>query len=263
MVHKIIELTENAKLYVYVSDIRMNPKPRDGVLVIPGGGYDFVSLDREGEPVALTFCGKGMSCFVLEYSVKEKATFPTPLREAALAMAHIKAHAQEYDVDPDRIFIMGFSAGGHLTASLGTYWHREDVTGVPAQMAKPKGMVLVYPVILLNQFTHEGSFRRLCGTKNPSQEQIEAWSLEKQVSENTVPTFLLHTATDQVVPVENTLLFAMALSAQKIPMEIHVFPQGYHGLALANEITAERPDGVVPEFAQWPELARDWMNRTK
>lgn len=261
MIHQVIQLTQNAKLYVYVSDIRMNPKPRDGLLVIPGGGYSFVSMDREGEPVALTFCGMGMNCFVLEYSVKEKAVFPAPLREAALAMAHIKEHAQEYDVDPDRIFAMGFSAGGHLTASLGCYWHREEVTGVPAPMAKPAGMVLVYPVILFGEFAHQGSFRNLCGMEHPSPEAVEAWSLEKQVSENTVPVFLVHTATDPVVPVENTLLFAMALSAKKIPMEIHIFPKGHHGLALSNFITGRKESDMLPEFAQWPTLAYDWMKR--
>ena len=110
MLHKVIALSEHAKLHVYVSDIRMNPEPRDGLLIIPGGGYWFVSMDREGEPMALTFCGTGMNCFVLEYSVQAGAKFPTPLREAALAMAHIKDNAQKYDVDPERIFSIVFSA---------------------------------------------------------------------------------------------------------------------------------------------------------
>lgn len=261
MIHQVIQLTQNAKLYVYVSDIRMNPKPRDGLLVIPGGGYSFVSMDREGEPVALTFCGMGMNCFVLEYSVKEKAVFPAPLREAALAMAHIKEHAQEYDVDPDRIFAMGFSAGGHLTASLGSFWHKEDITGVPAQKVKPAGTVLVYPVITTGEFTHAGTTNNLCGTQTPTDQQRQAWSLEKQVNENTVPAFLVHTAMDQAVPVENTLLFAMALSAKKIPMEIHIFPKGHHGLALSNFITGRKESDMLPEFAQWTALAYDWMKR--
>lgn len=263
MLHEVIRLTDNAKLHVYVSDIRMNQAPRDGLLVIPGGGYGFVSMDREGEPVALAFCGKGMNCFVLEYSVQEKAVFPTPLQEAALAMAHIKSHARQYDVDPERIFAVGFSAGGHLAGSLGSFWNRQDITGVEPTLAKPKGTVLIYPVITAGEFTHKGSIHTICGTQSPTQEQLDAWSLEKQVSENTVPVFLAHTATDTTVPVENTLMYATALSAKKIPMEVHVFPNGSHGLALANAITAWNADGIVPEFAQWPCLAYDWINRTR
>ena len=261
MLHKIVQLTDDAKLYVYVPTIRMNPKPRDGLLVIPGGGYGFVSMDREGEPIALKFCGKGLSCFVLEYSTREKAKFPTPLKEAALAMAHIKEHAQQYDVDPERIFAVGFSAGGHLTGSLGSFWHREDITGVPGELARPKGTILVYPVITTGPYTHAGTTRNLCGTDTPTQQQKDAWSLEKQVSEYTVPVFLMHTAADDCVPVENTLMYAAALSEKKIPMEVHITPRGAHGLALADAGTAVNEAGILPEFACWPEMAYDWMQR--
>ena len=212
--------------------------------------------------MALTFCGKGMNCFVLEYSVCQDALFPRPLQEAALAMAHIKQHAQEYDVDPDRIFAMGFSAGGHLTASLGSFWHRQELTGVNPELARPRGTVLVYPVISAGVYAHRDSFIQLLGTDAPTEQMLDAWSLEKQVNEYTVPTFLVHTAQDTVVPVENSLLFAMALSAKKIPMELHIFPRGGHGLALANAITASNPGGIVPEFAQWTDLAYDWIRRT-
>lgn len=262
MLHKIIALNDIAKLHVYVSDIRMNPKPRDGLLVIPGGGYGFVSMDREGEPVALYFCGRGVNCFVLEYSVGENAKFPRPLQEAALAMAHIKEHARAYDVDPERIFAMGFSAGGHLAASLGSFWHAQDITGVPAQSAKPIGTMLIYPVISSGPFAHRGSFHKLLGTTTPDAAQLDAWSMEKQVNEHTVPALLIHTATDNLVPVENTLLMAGALSAKKIPMEVHIFPRGHHGLAMANSITAYDAQGIVPEFAQWTDLAYSWMQRT-
>lgn len=265
MIHQVIQLTQNAKLYTYVSDIAMTPDPRDGLLVIPGGGYHFVSMDREGEPVALEFCGRGFHCFVLEYSVGEKAKFPTPLQEAALAMKYIKEHARQYHVNPERIFAMGFSAGGHLTASLGSFWNREEITSIPgmtAQLAKPRGTVLIYPVINGTRYPHLGSFNNLCGTEAPTREQLERVSLDMQVSADTVPAFLVHTATDQAVPVENTLLFAMALSAKKIPMEIHIFPRGHHGLALSNFITGRSANDMLPEFAQWPTLAYDWMKRT-
>ena len=147
MNHKVVTLAQNARLHIYVSDIRINPTPRTGPLVIPGGGYRFVAKDREGEPIALAFCGMGLNCFVLEYGVGQDACFPGPLREAALAMEHIKANAVQYDIDPQRVFVIGFSAGGHLAGSLGSFWYREDLTGVPPKMAKPAGAALIYPVI--------------------------------------------------------------------------------------------------------------------
>lgn len=263
MINKVIQLTEDAKLYVYVSDICMHHMRRDGLLVIPGGGYGFVSMDREGEPIALEFMGRGMSCFVLEYSIGDKAVFPRPLQEAALAMKHIKEHAEEYNVDPDRIFAVGFSAGGHLCGSLGSFWNREEVTsiaGMTPQLAKPRGTLLIYPVISSGKYAHANSFKNLLGSQTPTQEQLERYSLELRVSEETVPAFLAHTATDPIVPVENSLLYAMALSSQNISFESHIFPNGTHGLALSNYITGGL-DQRVKEFAQWTDLAWDWMQR--
>lgn len=265
MLQKVIELTAHAKLHVYVSDMCLHQEPRDGLLVIPGGGYRFVSMNREGEPVALEFCGRGMNCFILEYSVGEFAKFPEPLQQAALAMKHIKEHAREYNVNPERVFAIGFSAGGHLCASLGSFWNREEVLSVPgmtAELAKPRGTVLIYPVITSNDFAHKGSFCNLCGTTEPTREQLERYSLEKRVSTDTVPAFLAHTATDQLVPVENSLLMAMALSEKKIPFELHIFPKGHHGLALSNYITGRNDEDVIPEFAQWTALVWDWMKRS-
>ncbi len=265
MIQKIVQLTRDAKLHIYASDICLRQTPRDGLLVIPGGGYRFVCLDREGEPVALEFCGRGMNCFILEYSVGEKAKFPQPLQEAALAMKHIKEHAEEYNVDPERIFAMGFSAGGHLCAALGSFWNREEVLSLrnmTADLAKPKGTVLVYPVISAGPFSHKGSFCNLCGTTEPTQEQLSRYSLEKQVSADTVPVFMVQTAADKTVPVENSLLFAMALSANKIPFESHIFPHGSHALALSNFVTARNESDTIQEFAQWTTLAWDWMKRS-
>lgn len=261
MLHKVIQLTDSARLYTYVSDISMTPTRRDALLVIPGGGYSFVAMNREGEPVALEFCGRGMNCFVLEYSVGEGAKFPQPLREAALAMKHIRENAESYHVDPDRIFAMGFSAGGHLTASLGSFWNRQELTGVEPALVKPRGTVLIYPVINGTQYPHPGSFHNLCGTKEPTREALEAVSVDLHVGAHTVPAFLMHTAEDALVPVENSLIFSMALSANRIPFECHIMPRGIHGMALSNFITCRKPGDAVPEFAQWPALAYDWMKR--
>lgn len=265
MIHKIIDLTQDARLHVYVSDICVHLEPRDGLLIIPGGGYKFVSMNREGEPVALEFCGRGMNCFILEYSVGEKAKFPGPLQQAALAMKHIKENAESYNVDPERIFAMGFSAGGHLCACLGSFWNREEVLtapGMTAQLAKPRGTVLIYPVVTSNFFGHKGSFCNICGTTEPTQEQLDRYSIEKQVSQDTVPAFIAHTAADKTVPVENSLLMAMAMSAHKIPFETYIVPEGAHGLALANYITARNPNDSSVAFARWTELAWNWMKRS-
>ncbi len=261
MLHEIISLTPDSRLHAYVGDLHPEASPRMGLLVIPGGGYSFLATGREGEAVALRFSGMGYNCFILEYSVGEGAKFPTPLRQAALAMAYIRENARRYRLDPDRIFALGFSAGGHLCGALGSFWHREDLTGVPAELAKPRGTVLIYPVITGGIYRHNGSFCRICGCEEPTQEQRDAWSMENQVSEYTVPAFLAHTAADKTAPVENTLLMAGSLAKQKIPFEVHIFSRGKHGMALGDETTYRDETDLCPEFARWPELAADWMKR--
>ncbi len=261
MRHEIITLTPDSRLHVYVGDMNPRKLSKTGLLIIPGGGYHMVSMDREGEPVALRFCGMGYQCFILEYSVGEGAKFPAPLRQAALAMSHIRDNAQAYGLDPQRIFAMGFSAGGHLCACLGSFWNREELTGVPGELARPAGTVLMYPVITGGVYRHNGSFCHMCGSEEPSQEERDVWSVEKHVSQHTVPVFLAHTATDQTVPVENTLLMAGSLSRNKIPMEVHIFPKGKHGLALGDATTYREEADLCPELSRWPELAADWMRR--
>ena len=250
-------------------DIYLNDRPvtQDAILVIPGGGYNAECTDREGEPIALAFLGQGFGAFVLHYTVAPNAVFPQQLQETALAMAHIRAHAAEYHIDPERIFVCGFSAGGHLAGSMGTLWHLPavaDCIGAPAETVRPKGMILCYPVISGGPFAHRGSFNCLLGAQATNADALDSVSLEKQVDERTVPAFLMHTAADRIVPVENSLLMATALSAHKIPYELHIYPKGPHGIGLANFLTANGAAvHMEPAIARWVEHAIYWMRHLK
>lgn len=253
------------KLYAYLLDPIKDyrPAPRPAVLICPGGAYAYTS-DREAEPLALYFLAAGIPTFVLRYSVAEvsDAKFPTSLREVSLAMAYIRAHGGEWAIDPQRVFVCGSSAGGHLAASLGVHWDKELVwkgAGIPFGENRPAGTILMYPVISSGEKQHVGSFHNLMGeTETP--ELREFLSLEKQVSGNTPPAFLWHTFEDPSVPVENSLLYAAALAKHHIPFELHVYPRGGHGLALANELTSlGDPALVVPECQEWVANAIRWV----
>lgn len=242
--------------------------PRRAVIVCPGGGYSDLS-HREDEVIATQYLAAGFATFILHYSVKENAQNFQPLKEAALAIKHVRENAEHYNVDPDYVFISGFSAGGHLAASAGVFWDHPAVKEVlgteDTRVARPTGMILSYPVITTGEYTHVHSAQRLCGKFNKesivtyTREEADRFSLELHVKESTPPTFLWHTAADQAVPVENSLLFASALSRAKVPFELHIFPEGKHGLALCNDLTASGQDSfVIPHNACWIDLACKW-----
>lgn len=244
--------------------------PRPAVLIIPGGGYEHTSI-REAEPIALGFLERGFNCFVLWYSVTNQPgnpRYPAQLLEASRAVATIRENAEQWLTDPERIFVCGFSAGGHLAASLGTLWNRafvKDALGYQ-QEHRPNGLVLSYPVILAptdEKPAHAGSFRNLLGDQFGNSELMQLLSLEQQVSGDTPPAFIWHTATDSVVPVQNSLAFANAMASKSRPFELHIFPRGDHGLARADwstgTDTAEGTAYIYPEVQQWIPLAARWM----
>lgn len=246
-------------------------KVRPAVVVAPGGGYEFTST-REAEPIVLGFLEQGFTCFILWYSVsndKETSRFPASLLELSKAVATIRENAEEWLVDPEKVFVCGFSAGGHLAASLGTLWNRDfvkDALGYHKEEHRPNGLVLSYPVILApidDKPTHIGSFRRVLGEKYDDRSMLELLSLEQQVSEDTPPAFLWHTATDNVVPVRNSLDFAAAMAARGRPFELHVYPRGPHGLARADWSTATDTaagrEYEYPEVQPWVRLAGRWI----
>ncbi len=253
---------EKVYLEVYAPE-KMPGFVRDALLVIPGGGYEMICDDREGEPIALDFVQKGMASFVLHYSVGEGAKFPRPLIEASMAMKYIKDNASRYNISPDRVFATGFSAGGHLAASLGILWHRKEIyaaVDMPEGYNKPKGILPIYPVVSVNVDTHMSSFRHLAGNPNPAKEELLEYSLDMHVDEKSAPAFICHSATDETVSVQNALCLAWAYEKASMPFELHIFKEANHGMALANEITGYGdPTWVNASNAKWTELARLWM----
>lgn len=244
-------------LISYSENIAMHRRPL--ILICPGGGYNHVS-DREAEMFALQWNAYGYHAAVLRYSVAP-AVYPTALLELGKAMVMIKEHAEEWDIDPDKIILEGSSAGGHLAASLGMFWNRsflEEKLGTDSKMLQPAGMILNYPVISSGPYAHEDSFRKLLGDRY--EEMREELSLENQVSVDTPPAFLWHTNEDNTVPAENSLLLAMEMRKHHIPVELHLYTKGGHGLALADERTMGREgNGIEPECRSWMELAYCWM----
>ena len=231
---------------------------RPAVIVCPGGGYKLTS-DSEAEPVAIRLNSLGFHACVLRYSVAPKR-FPTALTELAQTLCLLRTNADAWHIDPHRIFVMGFSAGGHLAASLGVFWQEELLRRVgPPNLLRPDGLVLCYPVITAGKYAHRGSFQLLTGETDECSPLWEPLSLERRVTKNTPPCFLWHTVDDDTVPVENSLLMASALQAQGVPFELHLYPHGVHGLSLANEETGPSPQQVVPACQNWVDMAARWM----
>jgi len=265
MIFKRIQLDserEDVYLDVYVAD-KTKRFTRKAILVIPGGGYGCICSDREGEPIAMAFMPYGYNAFVLHYSVARTRAFPGQLIEASLAMKHIRDNAEEYGIDPEKVFVTGFSAGGHLCASLGTMWHKKEIYEVidmPYGYNRPSGIMPIYPVISgIDAGRHFGSFKNLLCTDEPTEEQLRETSIELHVDERAVPAFIMHTSNDQLVHVNNSLLLASAYAAAGKTFELHVYPDAPHGVALGNAITAqgnEKWDN--PEIAKWVAQAAAW-----
>ena len=241
------------------ADIRCSEK-RPAVIVCPGGAYRRRS-DREGEPVAMRFLAAGMQAFVLQYSV-EPSEYPCALLELAAAVAMVRENSEAWSVDPERILVCGFSAGGHLAASLGTLWKEALIgraLGRSGYPWKPDGMILCYPVISMEEYRHEESRQYLLGSR--ARHLAGSLSLQRRVTGDTVPAFLWCTQEDEQVPMENSLLFAAALQANHIPLELHIYEKGEHGLALCDYTTENRPSRIVPDNAGWIDAAVRWIRR--
>lgn len=246
-------------LDVYILD---GDQPRGLALICPGGGYQRTTA-REAEPVAMQFTSAGWHAAVLWYSVAPRR-HPQPLLDLSRAVCILRERAEAWTIDPRKIAVCGFSAGGHLAASLGVHWNKpylSNVSGILSGQNRPDALILCYPVITGGQFRHEGSFQNLLGDA-PEPGLLEAMSLEHHVGPHTPPTFLWHTVADQAVPVENSLLFAQALRNHEIPFELHIYFEGSHGLSLATAETAlpdKPPDGHV---AGWMRLCLEWLAGT-
>lgn len=240
-----------------------NPKKRPVVVICPGGGYGHHS-PREGEAIAIQMNRLGYHAVILRYSLAPNE-FPCALYELAWTVDYVRKNADEWDANPDRVIACGFSAGGHVAASLGTMYDEpvmeqflEKVIGKNSDSIKPNGLLLGYPVLTSGQFAHRGSFEKLLGTQY--EQLVDYVSLENRVNKNTPKTFLWHTCEDKSVPLENTLRFACALRENGVPFEVHIFPKGSHGLGLGTQETNTK-DGTKyqPECAVWTELFGTWV----
>ncbi|MCZ3381881.1 alpha/beta hydrolase [Kosakonia sp. SOY2] len=228
-----------------------------GILVTPGGSYRRVVLDKEGSALAPCFNAKGYTLFVMTYRLPgdgHEEGADAPLADVQRAIRVIRARAQEWRLDPERIGIMGFSAGGHAAASLGTRYNENvyhPVDEMDKQHARPAFMALVYPVITMHQeIDHPMSRQQLIGD-TPGDEQIRRYSAEQMADENTPPTFLLHAVDDPAVKVENSVVMFSALRRLGVPVEMHLFEQGKHGFGIR--------DALGLPVAIWPELMMAWI----
>jgi len=225
---------------------------KTAVIVCPGGGYVRLAADHEGRVPAEWLNTLGVSAFVLKYRMKEYG-HPAPLRDVLRAIRTVRANAATWGVAPDRIGVMGFSAGGHLAASAGTLFDDPDGrTGaaLDAVSARPDFLVLVYPVIRLSgPIAHTGSATSLLG-ENATPATLERYSLDTRVAKDTPPAFLVHGGTDTAVPPENSVAFYSALRRAGVPAELHLYREGAHGIGL-------RP-GNGP-ISDWPKRCAEWM----
>lgn len=221
-------------------------KPTAAILICPGGGYTHLA-PHEGEPIARWVNSLGLAAFVLHYRLEKH---PAPLEDAQWAIRSLRFQAEELNIDPNRIAIMGFSAGGHLAASAAIYHYVGNPIATDQLeriSSRPDAAILCYPVISFGKFGHKGSMENLLG-KDPSWRLKADLSLENAVSKRTPPTFIWHTADDEVVPVENSILLAESLASKNVPFALHIYPHGRHGLGLGEG-----------ETASWPGLCADWL----
>ena len=208
-------------------------------MVVPGGGYSMVS-PTEGELVAKEYYRKGYNAFVVTYTtnlLKRSPLRMQPLKDLSKAVMFVRKRAEQFNIDPTKVTICGFSAGGHLCGSLAVHHDAKELVldgEYEGINNRPDAVILSYPVITSGEYGHKDSFISLFGS-NATQEELDYMSLEKHVTKETPPTFIWHTATDELVPVENSYLFANACKEQGIAFEHHVFGNGKHGLSLANE----------------------------
>jgi len=297
MLTKTIKLYENRQdvtLTIYIladSPELLNGKKRPAILICPGGAYLGCS-DREAEPVALRFAAMGYHVFVLRYStynngapgfslivgnlpVNPKSIYPAPMRDIGKAFLTIRAHAQEWLVNTEKIAICGFSAGAHNCAMYSVYWSDSVICeffGEPAEMFRPAASILGYGISdyhlmakaikdpFAQQISDAASIAFL-GTQSPSNELLDTVSPALHVTKNTPPTFLWATVADALVPVENTTRMANALAQAGVPFEVHIFEEGQHGLSLADQSTACSRLELEADAAKWIGLVEAWLQK--
>lgn len=244
-----------SKVTVPTLSVFIPEKPNGTAIVIcPGGGYAYLAITKEGYKVAKWLNTLGITAFVLKYRLpsdqimKEKSI--GPLQDAQQAIRYIKRNAKKWDLDTKKVGIIGFSAGGHLAATLSTHYKDEIYKVTDSISARPDFSLLIYPVISMDEkITHKGSRTNLLGII-PSQELIEKYSNEKQIDSQTPPTFIIHAIDDKSVPVENSINYFLALKEYNVPVEIHLSQSGKHGFGLGRE-------GTTSQY--WTKQCEEWL----
>lgn len=239
-------------------------KPNGAAIVVcPGGGYGFLADDHEGKQVAEYFNALGVHAFVLKYRIVQKdrpgPLHPAPLEDAQRAIRTVRDMAKKLGIDMHRVGIIGFSAGGHLASSAGTHFdegNKDAEDAIDKQSCRPDFLVLGYPVISFeDDATHKGSRTNLIGAK-PDAKLIEYYSSDKQVTAKTPPTFIFHTSADTAVLPENAVRFYLALKKAKVPVELHVYEKGRHGVGLGRD---PKWTGGETSVATWPDRLSEWL----
>lgn len=224
------------------------------VVVCPGGGYGGLAA-HENQPIAEWLASRGITAFVLKYRLGPRYHHPAMMNDANQAIRTVRAKAAEYGINPQKIGILGFSAGGHLASTAGTHYdagNAKSESPVERASSRPDFMILAYPVIAMaTDYGHKGSKRNLLGD-NPPEELVKSLSNETQVTKDTPPTFIIQTDEDTVVPAENSILFILALRKAGVPCEFHMFEKGRHGLGLGMG---------DPAFSEWPKLCEIWLKQ--
>jgi acetyl esterase/lipase len=227
--------------------------PTSAVIIAPGGAYQMLAIGHEGVQEAYWFNAIGIAAFVLQYRLGPRYHHPIQLQDAQRAIRVVRAKAKEWNIAPDRIGMMGFSAGGHLAATTGTHFDSgkpDAADAVERASSRPDFLILGYPVISMQEgVTHAGSRRNLLG-ENPDPKLVDDLSNELRVTEQTPPTFLFHTTNDNAVPVENSVAFYLALVKAKVPAEMHLFQSGPHGVGMAL---------TDPALSPWTTLLLTWV----
>lgn len=247
-----IEKVSHPTLTVFLPD--KETATGTAVVICPGGGYSIVAIEHEGHDIAKKFVENGVAAFVLKYRLPNSKISPqpdiAPLQDAQQALITVRENADKWNINPEKVGIMGFSAGGHLASTAGTHFDKNYITGLNDKNVRPDFMILIYPVISSDKsITHQGSFNNLLG-KNATDEQRLLFSNEKQITEQTPTSFLIHAVDDNAVPVQNSLRFAQALADKKISFEIHTFPKGGHGFGLNNPTMK----------TSWFDLCINWLH---
>lgn len=260
---------KNAQLDTYIQQkVTIDPDYRmPAIIICPGGGYEFIS-NRESEPMALSFAAQGYQAFVLNYSIINKESteelLPYPLLELGYTVKYIREHADEWNIDPNKIVLLGCSAGGHLSALYNGVWHQEwlaEKLQTSTESLKPNATILCYALVSFDTITIHPALAEAVKKITTNEEYRH---VDQLVGEQTSPTFIWHTAADETTPVENAWVYASQLSKNKIPFETHIFHKGRHGLSLADKTTAklQTDDYIVPHVANWFPLCIEWLDET-